>query len=109
MEREPGADEVAVAQAVRPTTMPDCVQTLVYGMSFDTVHTRRVSHFTFNYRKLCVQVYEHVCKTRLVCRESAKVGRESVEFMKKQRVRAHRHEINACFRLHGRRWMALPF
>lgn len=103
------SDEVAVAQTSMHPTMPNCVQTLIYNMSFDTVHSRRIKYFTFHYKELCVLVYEQVCRTRLVCKESANVGKDSVEFMKKQRVRVHEHDLNAVLRLHGRRWKALPF
>lgn len=71
---EGDSNEIAVAVARSPLTltMPACVRSIIYNMSFNLVHVHRTKLFMFVYMQAFVKVYEHVCRTRLVCTESCR-------------------------------------
>ena len=103
--QEDDTDDRAVVPAppgAQALTMPACVQTIVYDLAFQALYVRRQKLFTFMYSRACIQGYEHVCKTRLVCRQSAEAGKQSLETMKKLRVRASRYMRATSLRMYGR-------
>lgn len=83
--------ETAVTVAPHALSMPACVQNIIYNMSFNALHVRRTKLFTFLYARACFEEYEHMCKTRLVCKQSAVLGLLSLPAVKLLRRRAHRY------------------
>lgn len=83
--------------------LPDCVQRIIYRLSLDTLFVRRTQLFTFQYARACFEEYEHVCKMRLVCTQSAVLGFQSLPAVKLLRRRAHRYTQNLTRRRFGPR------
>jgi hypothetical protein len=96
-------DTAAPPGAPPALTMPACMQNIVFLQCFQALHVRRQKLFTYMYRRACVEVYEQVCRARLVCKQSAVSGKETLDVMKKLRVRVHRYERGTAYRMYGPR------